>query len=147
MQLARADLREEPVRPSGLQTDRGAVAVPAVVEHHHYVAEVPGRTHAAEPRRVRVLLGDAPSGTPAFTRPASVHLQDQFGSVKTSVGAPNLLCLPSSITFNGSGGWTKVVNPAQYAVCFAISPGRSAGADGLRQEPVRCRRGQGRAQQ
>jgi virginiamycin B lyase len=68
------------------------------------------------------------AGTPAFKPPASVHLQDQFGSIKTSVGAPNLLCLPSSITIGSTGTWTKVANAAQYAVCFAIPSGAAVKA-------------------
>ena len=37
-----------------------------------------------------------PQGTAAFVPPASVKLQDQFGARTTRVGAPNMLCVPSS---------------------------------------------------
>ncbi len=64
-----------------------------------------------------------PSGTPTFKPPASVHLQDQFGSVTTSVAAPNMLCCPAPSRSVEPRTWTKIVNPTQYAVCFAIASG------------------------
>ena len=66
-------------------------------------------------------------GTPAFKVPASVHLQDQFDTGKTSVGAPNLLCIPSATAPTASTEWTSVVNPTHYAVCFAIPSGANVG--------------------
>jgi hypothetical protein len=60
-----------------------------------------------------------PAGTPTFKLP-SVALKDQFGSTTTTVGAPNILCLPTIRGTNSFGGWTKVVNSTNYSVCFAL---------------------------
>ena len=60
-----------------------------------------------------------PAGTPTFKLP-SVALKDQFGSATTTVGAPNVLCLPTIRGTNSFGGWTKVVNSTNYSVCFAL---------------------------
>jgi virginiamycin B lyase len=68
-----------------------------------------------------------PVGTPGFKPPASVHLQDQFDNGKTSVGAANMLCLPSATAPNGSTAWTSIVSPTQYSVCFVIPPGPNTG--------------------
>jgi virginiamycin B lyase len=66
-----------------------------------------------------------PSGTRGFSRPTSAHLTDQFGTLATSVGAPNLLCLPTSETAKPSGGAPAVVNPDHSLVCFALPPAKS----------------------
>ena len=59
-----------------------------------------------------------PAGTSSFKLPASVSLKDQFGSARTKVGGPNIVCLP---TIRSSGaGWTKAVNATNYSVCFAL---------------------------
>jgi len=67
-----------------------------------------------------------PAGTPSFTLPSSVALRDQFGTVATRIGAPNVVCLPTVRGAASFGGWTKVVNPTDYSVCFAL-PARAAG--------------------
>ena len=61
-----------------------------------------------------------PAGTPAFKLPPSVALKDQFGSATTTVGAPNIVCLPTIRSANSFGGWTKIVNSTNYSVCFAL---------------------------
>jgi hypothetical protein len=60
-----------------------------------------------------------PVGTPAFTPPSSVTLTDQFFAHSTGVGAPNLLCSPTSKVIVPPTG-TPIVNPNHYLVCFAI---------------------------
>ena len=60
-----------------------------------------------------------PVGTPAFTPPASVTLTDQFFAHATNVGAPNLLCSPTSKVIVPPTG-TSIVNPNHYLVCFII---------------------------
>jgi hypothetical protein len=59
-----------------------------------------------------------PAGTASFKLPSQVSLQDQFGSVKTKVGAPNVVCLPT--IRSTKAGWTKAVNTTNYSVCFAL---------------------------
>jgi virginiamycin B lyase len=61
-----------------------------------------------------------PSGTPGFSRPATSHLTDQFGTVATSVGTPNLLCMPTSETAKPAGGSAALVNPDRWLVCFTL---------------------------
>ena len=58
-------------------------------------------------------------GTPAFAPPASVTLTDQFFGHSTAVGAPNLLCSPTSKVIVPPTG-TPIVNPNHYLVCFVI---------------------------
>jgi len=60
-----------------------------------------------------------PAGTPAFTPPASATLTDQFFSHSTTIGAPNLLCSPTSKVIVPPTG-TSIVNPDHYLVCFVI---------------------------
>ncbi len=62
-----------------------------------------------------------PVGTPAFAPPASATLTDQFFSHATSIGAPNLLCSPTSKVIVPPTG-TSIVNPNHYLVCFVIPP-------------------------
>ncbi|MGO9875912.1 MAG: hypothetical protein ACLPVY_19210 [Acidimicrobiia bacterium] len=69
-----------------------------------------------------------PSGTPGFSRPATAHLTDQFGTVATRVGAPNLLCLPTSVTVNPSGNPAALINPDHALVCYTIPPASSIAA-------------------
>ena len=64
-----------------------------------------------------------PAGAASFKLPSSVTLKDQFGSVKTKLGAPNIVCLPTIRSTNA--GWTKAVNTINYSVCFAI-PAKAA---------------------
>jgi hypothetical protein len=59
------------------------------------------------------------AGTPAFAPPASVTLTDQFFAHSTAVGAPNLLCSPTSKVIVPPTG-TPIVNPDHYLVCFVI---------------------------
>lgn len=58
-------------------------------------------------------------GTPAFAPPASVTLTDQFFGHSTAVGAPNLLCSPTSKVIVPPTG-TPIVNPSHSLVCFVI---------------------------
>ena len=65
-----------------------------------------------------------PSGTPSFRLPASVSLTDQFGKVTTKVGTATSVCVPTARSVSGHG-WSRVVNPATYSVCFVL-PNASA---------------------
>ena len=56
-----------------------------------------------------------------------MHLQDQFDNGKVSVGAPNMLCLPSATAPTATTNWTKVVSPTQLAVCFSVPAGPNVG--------------------
>jgi hypothetical protein len=60
-----------------------------------------------------------PAGTPAFTRPATVNLVDQFWTHDTKVGAPNLMCAPSKKILDPAAAPPNLQNPKQYLVCFA----------------------------
>jgi hypothetical protein len=62
-----------------------------------------------------------PVGTPSFKPPASVTLTDQFFAHPTSVGAPNLMCSPTSKVIVPPTG-TPIVNPNHFLVCFVIPP-------------------------
>ncbi len=60
-----------------------------------------------------------PAGTPAFTRPATVTLADQFFTHETKVGVPNLMCAPTKKIVDPAAGTPTLVNPTKYLVCFA----------------------------
>jgi hypothetical protein len=61
-----------------------------------------------------------PTGTPGFAPPASVKLKSQFANVTTRVGAAVGVCVPTARKVSSRGGWTRIVNPAHYSVCFAL---------------------------
>jgi virginiamycin B lyase len=66
-----------------------------------------------------------PGGTPSFQGPTTATMKDQLGTVSIGVGAPNVLCLPASETASVTGVAPKILNSAQYSVCFAIPPAKS----------------------
>jgi len=68
-----------------------------------------------------------PSGTPGFTRPSTAQLKDEFGSVSTSVGSANILCMPTSESAKQSGSAT-LINPDRWLVCFSIPPSKAFAA-------------------
>ncbi len=65
-----------------------------------------------------------PSGTPGFTRPDKAQLKDDFGSISTSVGSANVLCMPTSETATASGT-QALINPDRWLVCFSLPPAAS----------------------
>ena len=69
-----------------------------------------------------------PRGTAAFTPPASVQETDHFGTSSSAVGAPDILCVPSSETASGSTGSPRVLDPGQSLVCFGLPPSKTVAA-------------------
>ena len=61
------------------------------------------------------------AGQASFSPPSRVTLDDQFGNATTRVGAPNIVCLPTSRYVNTHHSWTRIVNPAHDIVCFALA--------------------------
>ena len=59
------------------------------------------------------------TGTGRFKPPAVVSLTDQFGSSKSKVGNPVLLCLPTRKTVHGVV--TPITNPNAQLLCFAVT--------------------------
>ena len=139
---------EEPVRHGRADADRGAVALPAVVGDRHDTVEVPVGGRAAEPRRVRVLHGDAPERNAAASRRRRrSQLKDQFGTScdERRRRRTSCACRPRRRRRRRRLG-RRSSTPIS---CWCASRSRRRTirvADGLRQEPVRCRRGEGRAQ-
>jgi len=68
-----------------------------------------------------------PSGTPGFTRPTKAQLKDEFGSISTSVGSANIVCVPTSETATQSGS-APLINPTHSLVCYSIPPAASIAA-------------------
>ena len=107
---------EEPVRHGRADADRGAVALLAVVGDRHDTVEVPvGGRAARTSTRSRATRRPTRAERRRFTRPATVHLKDQFGTVATSVGAPNLLCMPTSETANPAARLGRAREPGSLA--------------------------------
>lgn len=62
------------------------------------------------------------AGASSFKVPAFVGLKDQFGSARTKIGPPTLLCLPTGKTVDPAVGPTKINHSDSHLMCFAIAP-------------------------
>ena len=86
-----------------------------------------------------------PRGTAGFTRPASVHLQDQFEGSKTGVGVPNMLCVAELDLVQRLRRLDDDRQPDSVHRVLRDHVGQGHDPDGLRQEPLRGGCDQGRS--